>query len=145
MKECIDIADSLTALINSAPAGTFNTDFVAQRTVLPEFELSELKELKVSVVPAAVEITNLTRSSRQYDFTVDIGIQKKVTTEHDSQVAELSVLISELIEFITANRLPDLPWATFKQVKNDPVYSPSHLREKRVFISVITVSYRALK
>jgi len=48
----IDIADAVATELNAAPAGTFDPAFTAVRRVLPEFELSDLAELKVSVVNA---------------------------------------------------------------------------------------------
>ena len=85
----IDIADAVVAELNAAPAGTFDPVFTAVRRVLPEFDLAELAELKVTVVPKAVEITGATRSVGQFDFQVDIGVQKKLGKDLDTETAAL--------------------------------------------------------
>lgn len=52
-----DIADAVTAELNTAPAGTFSPAFTAVRRVLPTFELPELMALQVTVVPKGVSIS----------------------------------------------------------------------------------------
>ena len=53
MALAIEIADAVAAEL---AAGQFSQDFTPQRRVLPMFELAELTELHVTVVPKAVEI-----------------------------------------------------------------------------------------
>ena len=65
MSLVIDIADAVAAELNAAPPDTFSQAFAAARMVLPEFDLEDLAELKVTVVPKAVEITGATRSGSQ--------------------------------------------------------------------------------
>ena len=140
-----DIADAVVAELNAAPAGTFDPAFTAHRRVLPAFELAELAELKVSVVPKAVQITGSTRSSSQYDLVVDIGVQRKLTSNSDSDVETLGTLVDQIAEYLRQRPLADLPGAAWVSTGNEPVYSPEHLLEQRVFTSVLTVTYRAIK
>lgn len=100
MSLVIDIADAVTAELNAAPPGTFTPSFTAMRRVLPEFDLAELAELKVSVVPKRVEITGSTRSASQYEIAVDIGIQKKLGKDLDSEVAALSTLVDQIADYL---------------------------------------------
>ncbi|MBI1371823.1 MAG: hypothetical protein GC159_03560, partial [Phycisphaera sp.] len=83
MSIAIDIADAVAAKINAAPPATFSQAFTAERLVLPVFELADLAELKVTVVPRSVEITGSTRSVSQYDIAVDVGVQKRVSKNVD--------------------------------------------------------------
>jgi len=144
-----DIADAVAAEINAAPGSpaTFNQAFTAVRKVVPAYELSELADLKVTVVPKAVEITGSTRSASQYDITVDIGIQKKLpaTPEMDAEVEMLGTLVDQIAEYLRRRPLSTAPFAALVSITNDPVYAPEHLLEKRVFTSVLTVIYRAMK
>ena len=64
-----DIADAVAAELNT---GEFSEQFTAIRRVLPVFEIAQLKELKVSVVPTrgggyAVPTPCCERSSRRGD------------------------------------------------------------------------------
>jgi len=144
-----DIADAVAAEINAAPGSpaTFNQTFTAVRKVVPAYELSELTDLKVTVVPKAVEITGSTRSASQYDIAVDVGIQKKLpaTPEMDTEVETLGTLVDQIAEYLRRRPLSAAPFAAWVSIANDPVYAPAHLLEKRVFTSVLTLTYRAMK
>jgi hypothetical protein len=95
-------------------------------------------------VPSEVEITKASRTNSQYDFAVDIAVQKKVS-DQEADVLSLSSVVSEVVEFLANRQLADTPWAVFKQISNAPVYSPEMLRDKRLFISVIRIVYTAVK
>ena len=140
-----DIADAVAAELNGADSGTFSEAFTAERRVLPQFDLEDLADLKVSVVPKAVEITGATRSACQYDVAVDIGIQKKLGTDLDAEVAALGTVVDEIADFLKRRALAATPWAIWVAASNDPVYAPAHLAEQRAFTSVLTVTYRAMK
>lgn len=145
MSLVIDIADAVAAELNAAPAGTFNPAFTAVRRVLPEFDLTDLAELKVSVVPKSVGIAGSTRATSQYEIAVDIGVQKKLGKDLDSEVAALSTLMDQIADYLRRRPLAAAPFASWVSISNEPVYAPEHLAEQRVFTSVLTVSYRALK
>lgn len=138
MRLAIDIADLVADEINS---GSFGEEFLAARDVLPEFDLSELFNLKVTVVPKSVEITPATRDLNYFDVAIDIGIQQKIGKDTDAEVARLSDVVSEIVLFLNKR---DIEIAKFKSIANEPVYIPEHLSEKRLFTSIITVTYRTL-
>jgi len=138
MADIITIADAVTTELN---AGSFSQEIMAVRLLLPEFELSELSELKVTVVPKGVEMTPFSRQYTQYDFAIDIGIQKKLTGEVDTQMPSMIALADEIVTFLRKRTLSALPAATWLRCLNDPVYSREHLAQSRVFTSVITVTY----
>ena len=145
MSLVIDIADAVAAELNAAPPDTFSQAFTAVRLVLPEFDLEDLAELKVTVVPKAVEITGAMRSASQYEIAVDVGIQKKLGQDLDVEVAALGTLVDEISDYLCRRQLSATPWAAWSAVRNEPVYAPEHLAGERVFTSVLTVSYRAMK
>ena len=86
--DIIQIADALAAKLIT---GTFSYSFTPVRTVFPNFELKELGMLKVTIVPRSVDSSIITRASDQDDYSIDIGIQKKLT---DNFEAEIEALIS---------------------------------------------------
>ena len=142
-----EIADAVTAELNAAPPGTITQSFTAVRKVLPFYELQDLAGLKVTVVPKAVEITGSTRSASQHDFTIDIGIQKKLGSPNalEAEVESLGAVVDQIAEYLRQRKLTAAPFAVWVSTINDPVYAPEHLLEKRVFTSVLTLTYRALK
>ena len=147
MSLIIEIADAVTAELNAAPPGTFTQSFTAERKVLPFYELQDLANLRVTVVPKAVEITGSTRSASQHDFAIDIGIQKKLGSPStlEAEVESLGNVVDQIAEYLRQRKLTAAPFAAWVSTTNDPVYAPEHLLEKRVFTSVLTVTYRAMK
>ena len=135
----IDIADAVAAEL---AGGSFSEEFTPERRVLPDFELADLAGLKVTVVPKGVEIAGASRSLSQHDVQIDVGVQKKVGSDLDAEVAALCGLVEEFAAFLKGRRLTDAAWV---RTANEPVYSPDHLAEKRLFTSVLTVTYRAMK
>jgi len=135
----IDIADAVAVALAE---GSFSEEFTPERRVLPDFELADLAGLKVTVVPKGVEIAGASRSLSQHDVQVDVGVQKKVGSDLDAEVAALCGLVEEIAVFLKGRRLTGAAWV---RTANEPVYSPDHLAEKRLFTSVLTVTYRAMK
>jgi len=138
----IDIADAVAAELDG---GSFSQEFTPERRVLPDFELADLAGLKVTVVPKGVEITGASRSLSQHDVQIDVGVQKKLGSELDAEVAALCGLVEEIAGFLKGHRLTGAPGTAWVRTANEPVYSPEHLAEKRLFTSVLTVTYRAMK
>ena len=142
MALAIDIADAVAAELDG---GSFSQEFTPERRVLPDFELADLAGLKVTVVPKGVEIAGASRSLSQHDVQVDVGVQKKLGSDLDAEVAALCGLVEEIAAFLKGRRLTGAGCAAWVRTANEPVYSPEHLAEKRLFTSVLTVTYRAMK
>lgn len=130
-----DLADLLVAALN---AGTFSESFTAARRPIPLFNLEELKDLTVTVVPRTLETTMLTRRHDMHEIAIDIAIQKRVESEDNDELDPLLNLVQEINDAV--NRT-DLGGAKWLKTENDPIYAPDHLHEKRVFTSVLTVTY----
>jgi len=141
MKLALDIADSIVMELS---AHTFSEALVVARRVLPEYELAELKALTVTVVPKSVQIANITRQSSSYVVAIDIGIQQKIGKDTDAEVSRLSGVVSEIVAFMNRRKLTGFPAAVFVSIANEPVYAPEHLSEKRLFTSIITLTYKVI-
>ena len=145
MSLATDIADAVATELNAADPATFSETFTAQRMVLPAFDLPDLAELKICIVPKSVTITASTRTASQYEIAVDIGIQKKLGKDLDAGVESLGTLVDEIADYLTRRPLAAAAFAAWTGIENEPVYAPEHLTEQRVFTSVLTVTYRAVK
>jgi hypothetical protein len=143
MQMTIDLADAVTSQLNQSEIVTN-----AKRMVLPIHDLSQLRELTISVVPRGVQVQSITRKLSQYDCQVDIGIQQKLSVpqdEIDTAVHGLSGLVQQLGEYLQRQPLTDMPYAIWIKVENVPIYDPEHLANQRVFTSVLTLTYRITK
>ena len=143
MQMTIDLADAVTSQLNQSEIITN-----AKRMVLPIHDLSQLRELTISVVPRGVQVQSITRKLSQYDCQVDIGIQQKLTVPQDqvdTAVHGLSRLVQQIGEYLQRQPLTDMPYAIWIKVENVLIYDPDHLANQRVFTSVLTLTYRITK
>ena len=107
-----DIAKAITAELNTAPEGTFSQTFTAVFKLVPKHEISELSSLKVTVVPQGYDMKNASRAATEYDFTIDIGIQKKLTTaDVETECCDLYPVVDEIIDYLRKRSLTAVPWA----------------------------------
>jgi hypothetical protein len=144
----LDIADAVVAELNATPvppATGFSQPFTATRAYRPQFDLVELKTLKVTVVPKGIEIINITRHSNQNDVSVDVAVQKKVDPNDPSEIDALMALVEQIGDFFRLRRLTSFPTALWTKTENLPVYSPDHLETKQVFTSVLTLTFRVVR
>jgi hypothetical protein len=139
------IADAVVTELNGAPSGTFAQAFTAARQYRPQFDLVELKTVRVSVVPKAIGITGLMRNANQHDVSIDVAVQKKVSPTDPAELDGLMLLTEQIADFFRLRRLAALPEALWTKTDNVPVYSPEHLEQKQVFTSVLTLTFRVVR
>lgn len=140
MSVITDIADAVAASLN---AGSFGMAFNAERLHQPSFNLAELAELHVSVVPKSQTITNATRQHSFFDCAIDIGVQKKLAPGNaDAEVDALLDLVQEIADHLRIKRLDDYPIAVWLSIEHEPVVASEHLDQNRQLTSVLTVTYR---
>lgn len=140
-----DIADALVAELNAAPPGTFAQAFAAARHYRPQFDLAELKTLRVSVVPRGIGVTGLMRNANQHDVSIDVAVQKKIDLADQAELDGLMLLTEQIADFFRLRRLSALPEAIWTRTDNAPVFAPEHLDQKLVFTSVLTLTFRVVR
>ena len=136
-----EIADAIVADLND----TFSAQFVAKRGYQPVHSESDLAGLCVDVVPKSTQTELLSRSAVMHTCMIDVGLQKSVSTTGEEEIAELDdlmILTLNVFDHLTRRKLTAVPDAAWAGVVNDPIYDPKTLLEKRVFLSVITVTYK---
>lgn len=130
MSELIQIAAKVTEEL---------AEYHAEMQFAPEFELSDLKEMRVVVVPVGTEYKLLSRASREELHKISVGVLKRAN-EKD---------LPELLRFIEGLGLSFLNKkvgsATCIGVAFDPIYSAEHLRTRRQFTSVIQLTCKQIK
>ena len=135
-----DIADALVAELN---AGNFSQEFTACRHNLASFDLKDMKDLHVTVVPKGMEMTTAGRGLAQDDVQIDVAVQKKLTAADNNEIDELMGLVEQIAEFVRAKgKFADAAWV---RTENVPIYSQEHLGELRQFTSVLTLTFRVMR
>jgi hypothetical protein len=134
----VAIADAVVAELNGT---TFSQPLTAERHYQPVFELSEMTELKVSVVPRSVASKALDRNRDSFDYLIDVAVQHK-TEPTQGNLDALMELVEEIADHFRTQPLAGYPEAHCIEVTNEPIYAMEHLDEFRQFTSVITLTYR---
>jgi len=137
----IEIADAIVAELNDGP---FSMPFAAVRFYLPVFELPDMTDLHVSVVPAGIATELIDRQASTYDCKIDIAIQKRVDPDDLAAVDGLMGLVEEIAAFFHGRSLESMPQVTAVAIETQPMYAQEHLSELRQFTSVLTVTFRTV-
>ena len=142
MATITDIADAVVQELN---AGSWSLPLSAERHYRPLFDLADMAALHVTVVPKGVVVERADWSRSQFDYQVDVAVQKKVAAVDNATLDPLTALVQEVADFLRGRRLAALPAAMCVAVRNEPIYAPEHLDELRQFTSVLTFTYRVAR
>ena len=127
MSRILELAEAVAAAL---------ADYSAEVLFIPEFDLKGTKGTRVIVVPAGTEFKALSRGLHDERPCVHVGVLKRASEDD----------VPALVDFAQAmgrsflNRR--LAGMTCTGVAFDPVYSPSHLRDKGLFVSVMELTFQ---
>lgn len=114
-------------------------EYKAELLYFPEFELRDLDDLRIVVVPAGTQYKTLSRSTHEELPKVQIGILKRC---QEDALDEMLCFVEKLgLGFLNRK----LAGGTCVSVIYNPIYSPEHLRERGQFTSVIELVFKVLK
>jgi len=137
-----NIAQAVADKLNGS---AFSMPFTAERAYRPAFELQDMKDLHVTVVPRGIASSVLDRGRAREDVQIDIAVQKKVSTDAPGDLDPLMALVQEISDALRGANLPTAPEAMWVKAANEPVFAQEHLQEMRQFTSVLTVTYRVAR
>lgn len=140
------LAEAVKTALN---AGSFSLDFEAERVYIPEFTPATAgTDLSVKAVGRTIEFVAGARAAYQKNHVVDIGIQQRLPQgsepTDDTGNAELDGLV-ELAEQVADFFTPGAQYGSGQLLTvavQDPVFIPAHLREHKVFTSVVSLTFR---
>lgn len=130
MSEVIRIAEAVAESLEK---------YHAEVLFFPEFELRDLDDLRVIVVPHSTEYKTVSRGRNEEILKVQIGFLKRGSEENLDDLLQTI----EKIGLGFLNR--KLGGATCVCVAYNPIYSPEHLRERGQFTSIIELSFRQFR
>jgi len=114
-------------------------EYHAEVLFCPEFKLRDIDEMRVVVVPLAVEYKTVSRASREEVLKVQIGFLKRC---NEDDLGELLSTVERLgLGFLGKT----LAGAACIGVAYNPIYFPEHFRERRQFTSVIELSFKKFR
>ena len=139
MATVLQIADSVTAQLNAAQ---LSQPFHAQRLYVPDFDLEDMRELRVSVVPRELAILAHDRTTSKYNARIDVAVQRKFDSGTNTEIDPLVVLIEEIGDLFRLKRLDSMPEARCIQVEHPVIYSHEHWEQFRQFTSLLTLTFQ---
>ncbi|HBG28589.1 MAG: hypothetical protein A2Y10_08580 [Planctomycetes bacterium GWF2_41_51] len=131
-------------IVNTLNDSEFALAFTAVKTLFPFYELKDLANLKVTVVPKSVNITTASRNSSEFDYQVDIAIQKAVKRPDDTEITVLTELALAIAKSFRNKVYQDIGAVCFKQ-SIDPLYFVEHIQPPSVFTSVVTLNFKVIQ
>ena len=123
----------------------FNSEgTVAERTLEPWYEATDVNSLKCAVVPLTIERTRLSRDKREFDYVIGVDLQRTVApSEGDTLRKSLGTAAQQIQDwFDTPHQLSGLTeWWAHEANRND-VYNLPLLYSERLWESLILVTVR---
>jgi len=138
----IAIADEVVKTLNTVEDEDDRL-FTAVMSLFPFYELKDLADLKVTVVPKSVDIQSFTRDASEFDYQIDIAFQKAVASAADAEIGTLSDLVLN-----TAKSFRDKVYSSLNAVCSKIgvlLYSAEHIQPPSVFTSVITLNFKVIE
>jgi len=142
MSVITDIAEAVKDELN---AGSFSETFTAERHYQPLFDMKEMKNLHVTVVPNDVTVHPASRGANQHDYRVDIAVQKRFKKDQPAELDPLMTLVEEIADSFRLKRLASFSTAMWMKTDYTAIYAPEHMEELRQFTSILTLTFRVLR
>lgn len=142
MSTVLNIADALVAELNAA---TLSLPVTAVRLFVPNFDLKEMKELHVSVVPRELHVRGLDRHRNSYDASIDLAVQKKFSRGNSREIDPLVSLVEEIADLFRLKRLASYPGAIWTSTDHQVLYSQEHWDQMNQFTSLLTLTFRVAR
>ena len=139
MSMITQIANAVKTELNDTD---FSIPFTAEMALLPVFELKDMRELKVTIVPKAQSFQRLSRDTGSREIQIDIGVQKKFSDQSEAEA--LLDLVEEITAHFDGKRPTEASNAICVRVANEPVYAPEHIEQYRQFTSVLTLTFKVV-
>jgi hypothetical protein len=117
----------------------------AVRLFVPNFDLKDMKDLHVSVVPRELHVRGLDRHRNSYDAAIDLAVQKKFKKGDAAEIDPLVGLAEEIADLFRLKRLTSYPGAVWVGTDHRVLYSQEHWDQFNQFTSLLTLTFRVAK
>ena len=104
----------------------------------PELDLKGIREMRVIVVPAGLGVKPISRGASEDSMKIQVGVLKKCT---EDEVVDLVNTVITIGRSFLDRKLAE---ATCTHIEYNPLYDPTHLRERRQFTGVVELTFKAV-
>lgn len=130
MADIVKLAEAVAAEISALGE--------AEVMLAPELDLKGIRELRIIVAPAGLDMKPISRGNCEDSLKIHIGVLKRCT---EDDVPDLVNTVVGIGRGLLDKRLEG---ATCTKVAYNPLYFPDHLRERRQFTGVIELTFLAV-
>ena len=143
----VKIADAVVEVLNAV---ALSQPITAVRYYLPEFDLKEMDELHVSVVPAELDEEVADRGRDRAEYKIHVAVQKRVAKQDPpgldtTAIDGLMQLVQEIDDLFRHKPLAGFEQALWAKTENKPIYDPKHLQEHQQFTSLLIFTFRVIR
>lgn len=137
----VEIADAVVDALNAA---SLTLAFTAVRSYLPVYQVKDLDELKVAVVPNGFLMQLASRRGvDQFDFTVDVAIHRRI----EATTLAIDPYMSLAEDVVDLFRGKPLTLASGLVVHcidaaSAPMFDPALLDQQRLFAAAVSLTFR---
>jgi len=138
----LNVADAVVAQLNTA---SLSQPVVAERLYVPNFDLQDMQDLRVTVVPRELHVRSLDRGRNNYEAEIDLAVQKKFKKGDAAEIDPLVAFVEEIADLFRLKRLASFPGAIWSRTDHQVLYSQEHWDQLRQFTSLLTLSFRVMR
>ena len=142
MSTVLNVADAVVAQLNTA---SLSQPVVAERLYVPNFDLQDMQDLRVTVVPRELHVRSLDRGRNNYEAEIDLAVQKKFKKGDAAEIDPLVAFVEEIADLFRLKRLASFPGAIWSRTDHQVLYSQEHWDQLRQFTSLLTLSFRVMR
>lgn len=126
--------DIAAALVTSLNAASFTQSVTAVRRYRPHFEIKELTTIRLSVIAMTVEAVRMARGVTEFEYGIDVALQKAEDPDNETALDALAVLAEEIDDHIReAGAMAAGSWL---RQTTPALWIPEHLHEKGAYTHV---------
>jgi|GEM_PF-1420688 len=132
------------AVVTALNAATFSQEFTALRRYGPRFNVEDSTDVEVLVIPRSDSDGDGTVGLDTRKIVIHVGVFKRLANSVDAETAEMDDMTSlcrEIYEAFYQKRIGASSEIVNVDVDNDPPYSVEDLVERRVFLSVVELTF----
>jgi hypothetical protein len=142
----VDIAD---AVVESLNAATLTLGLAAVRSYLPVYQVQDLDELRVAVVPGGFLMALASRAVDQFDYTVDVAMHRRLKTVTTSPTATVDIdpylqLAEDVVDLFRGKPLTLASGLVVHctDAAAAPLFDPALLDQQRLWAAAVSLTFR---
>lgn len=145
------LVEAAEAVKDALNAAALSRSFAAVRAYMPSNDTEDLSALEVTVVMRDWTPKAVTRGATDNEYGIDVGVQQRLpegVLSNDDVNAfcdPLMYFVQEIVDLFQRKPIPGYTTASCTAATNLPIYLPEHLREKKVFTSVVRLTVKKVR